>query len=99
MKHQSILVLAGVFGLGIFGVVPQKAVANITFDDGKIHNINYQINDYVLVDYQAAGMKTTVNILPAGAITNGYSVLGYNDSRINMSGVWIGGGIACARQK
>lgn len=30
MKHQSIILLAGIFGLGIFGGVPQKAVANVT---------------------------------------------------------------------
>ena len=29
-------------GLGIFGVVPQDEAAIVTFDDGQIHNINYE---------------------------------------------------------
>jgi len=90
MRSQSILVMGAVFGLLFFGVVPQKAVAALTFDDGQIHNINYTINDYVSVDYQAQGMKTTLNLLPGGAITNGYWVRGYDESQINMSGGWIG---------
>lgn len=43
MNNQSILLLAAILGLGIFGVVPQDAVAIVTFDDGQIHNINYKV--------------------------------------------------------
>jgi len=86
MKRQSILVLAAIFALGIFGVVPEKAVALVTFDDGQIYNINYQINDDVWVDYQSPGMQTTVNLLDGGVLPSSYSLAGYEDSVINMSG-------------
>lgn len=43
MNNQSILLLAAILGLGIFGVVPQDAVAIVTFDDGQIHNINDKV--------------------------------------------------------
>ena len=42
MNNQSILLLAAILGLGIFGVVPQDAVAIVTFDDGQIYNIDYK---------------------------------------------------------
>ncbi|MFH1883706.1 MAG: hypothetical protein ABIL62_13485, partial [Planctomycetota bacterium] len=71
-------------------VVPQKAVARVTFDDGLIHNIDYPINDEVFVDYQSPGMRTTVNILDGAEIPVPYtryaSLRGYEDSVINMSG-------------
>lgn len=86
IKRQSILVLAAIFALGIFGVVPEKAVALVTFDDGQIYNINFQINDDVWVDYQSPGMQTTVNLLDGGVIPSSYSLIGYEDSVINMSG-------------
>jgi len=43
MNNQSILLLAAILGLGIFGVVLQDTVAIVTFDDGQIHNINYKV--------------------------------------------------------
>ncbi|MBA7629779.1 hypothetical protein ES703_37283 [subsurface metagenome] len=94
MRHQSILLMGVVLCLGVFGAVQQKAVAVITFADGGVHNINYEINDRVYVDYGTPGMRTTLNLLLYGAITNGYEVRGYNDSYINMSGGWIGGSLS-----
>ena len=90
MKHQSILVLGAIFASGIFGVIPEKAVAYVTFDDGQIHNINYRINDNVRVDYQAPGMKTTVNLLDGGVLTYPSNLYGEEDSVINVSGGLIG---------
>lgn len=43
MNNQSILLLAAILGLGVFGVVPQDAVAIVTFDDGQIYNIDYKV--------------------------------------------------------
>ena len=84
MKRQSILVLAAIFASGIFGVVPEKAVALVSLDDGQIYNINYQINDDVRVDYQSPGMQTTVNWLDGGIL---YGKLdAYKNSVINVSG-------------
>jgi len=82
MRSQSILVVGMV--LGIFGVVQQEAVANVTFDDGGVHNIDYEINDLVDVDYQSPGMKTTVNWLDGGILLYPYWLSGYGDSTINI---------------
>ncbi len=43
MNNQSILLLAAILGLGIFGVVPQDAVAIVTLDDGQIPNIDNKV--------------------------------------------------------
>jgi len=86
MRRQSILVMGVVFGLVIFGVVTQKAVAVITFDDGGVHNIDYVVNDSVWVDWNAPAMKTTVNWIDGGIIPYPYCLRGYEDSVINMSG-------------
>ncbi len=42
MNNQSILLLAAILGLVIFGVVPQDEAAIVTFDDGQIYNIDYK---------------------------------------------------------
>lgn len=86
MRSKSILVLGAVFGLVIFGVVPQKAVAVINFDDGGVHNIDYTINDDVWVDYQSPGKRTTINWLDGGVLPSPYSLVGYEDSVLNVYG-------------
>lgn len=86
MKQQSILVLLMVVALGALCLDPPKAEAVITFDDGQIHNINYPINDSVRVDYQRPGMQTTVNWLNGGILPYPYTLVGYEDSVINVSG-------------
>jgi len=86
MRRQSIFVLGVVFGLVFLDVFQQKTVANIYFDDGGVHNINYEINDYVWVDYQSPGMKTTINWLDGGNHLSPYFILGYEDSVFNVYG-------------
>ncbi len=93
MKRQSVLVLVAIFVLGIFGLVPERAVALVTFDDGQIHNINYQINDSVSVDYQSPGMQTIVNLFD-GARTGGLNL--FADSRMNQYGGWVDGDLRTA---
>ena len=73
MKRQSILVLVALIALGIFGVVPEKAVALVSFDDGQIYNVNYQINDDVWVDYATSDITTTVNWLDGGILPHPYN--------------------------
>ncbi|MHC4891619.1 MAG: hypothetical protein ACYTEO_19380, partial [Planctomycetota bacterium] len=68
-----------------------QVLAWTQFNDGGIHDIDYEINDDVWVDYNAPGMETTVNLLDGGAITNNYDLHGYNDSYINIFGGSIGG--------
>jgi len=58
----------------------------IQFKDGGTHNINYTIDQDVMVDYLAPGMQTTVNLLNGGDIRDPYKLQGYNASRINISG-------------
>jgi hypothetical protein len=91
MKRQSILVLAAILALGIFGVVPEKAVALVTFDDGQIHNINYQINDDVWVDYATSDITTTVNWLDGGILPHPYNLEAYRQSVVNIYDGSIGG--------
>lgn len=60
-----------------------EAIITVDFDDGKVHNVDYLIDVYlVAVDYQSPGMGTTVNWLD-GKVKWLY---GYEDSVINMYG-------------
>jgi hypothetical protein len=92
MKRWSILVMGVVFGSVIFGAAQPKAEAGMHFDDGGVHNIEYQINDTVWVDYQSPGMRTTINWLDGGILFGQLDA--YEDSVINVSGgsfVWYPG--------
>ncbi|HCC60049.1 MAG: hypothetical protein A2402_02470 [Candidatus Staskawiczbacteria bacterium RIFOXYC1_FULL_37_43] len=57
----------------------------IQFNDGGTHDIDYQINEDVWVDYQAPNMGTTLNLLSGGKIFE-HKLKGYQDSRINILG-------------
>lgn len=65
--------------------VPQ-AYAYIDISDGQTHDINYQCNDFVRVDYGSPGLQTTVNWLDGASISGGYTLEAYQDSRINIRG-------------
>jgi hypothetical protein len=65
------------------------ALGDINFKDGLTHNINYTIYDYVYVDYKAPLMFTTVNWLPGGSMSSPYSIIGFNNSTINVCGGYI----------
>lgn len=86
-RNSAVLVTAVTLVLSL--ALP-RANAVIDFNDGGIHDIGYEINDDVRVDWEAPGMETTVNLLPSGAITPGYGLYGYNDSRINIFGGSVG---------
>jgi len=68
-----------------------KAPALVQFNDGGVHDIDYQVDTDVWVDYDAPGMQTTVNLLPGGSLSNDYSLTAYNDGLVNVSGGMIGG--------
>jgi len=85
MKWQSILLLVTMTFL-FFPIGPQNVEAAMYFNDGQIYNIDYQIDDNVWVDYQSPGMQTTVNLLDGGLLPYPYSLGGFEDSVINMSG-------------
>jgi hypothetical protein len=80
-RRMEILVAAVVL---FAGASPVMAV--IEFKDGLTHDINYQIDDHVLVDDRSPGMGTTVNILEEGSITPNHVLAGYEDSIINIVG-------------
>jgi len=63
--------------------VSQGIAAVMHFNDGQIHDVDYEINDSVWVDYQAPGMKTTLNLLDDGYIRG---AIAHEDSIINISG-------------
>jgi hypothetical protein len=67
----------------VLGVAVEQGFGVTEFKDGRMHNISSTINDAVWVDYQAAGMQTTVNLLNGGSIN---SFEGFNNSRINIFG-------------
>ena len=62
----------------------------VEFKDGQTHDIDYEINDDVWVDYQAPGTETTVNWLDGASMPSDYKLQAFEDSRINVSGGSIG---------
>ena len=87
MKSRSLTV---VMAAALIALSCPKALALVQFNDGGVHDIDYMIDTDVLVDYQAPGMQTTVNILPGGGVSDPYSLSAYNDSRVNIPGGTIG---------
>lgn len=82
-RHLVLVVLVGIL---FFRTTESKAT--IYFNDGLSHNIDYPIDDYVYVDYEAPGKGTIVNVLSGGAV--GYSMHGYNNCFINVSDGSVG---------
>lgn len=87
-RNAAVLGVVMVVSCLCFGLPRANAV--IDFNDGGIYDIDYEIDDDVRVDWEAPGMETTVNLLAGGAITPGYGLYGYNDSRINIFGGSVG---------
>lgn len=83
VKMTICLVVAVLF------MVVEQGLGNVQFNDGAIHNINYQINDMVDVDVSSPSIGTTVNLLAGGTIST--RLYGYNDSSLNISGGSVGG--------
>lgn len=90
MRSANVPVLLAVMVVLVLFLALPRANAVIDFNDGGIYNIDYEIDDDVRVDWEAPGMGTTINLLAGGAITAGYDLHGYNDSRINISGGSVG---------
>jgi len=72
----------------VLSLASSPVVGHLDFNDGQTHDIDYQINTEVWVDYQAPGMQTTVNLLNGGSIL--YDLRAYEDSWINIIGGSIG---------
>jgi hypothetical protein len=69
-------------------LVSPPVFADVYFEDGGNHTIDYTINDDVWVDYGEPGMQTTVNLVDGGSIEYppGGRLWACEDSRINISG-------------
>ncbi len=80
MKRKSFIVLVVLF------LCACPAPGDIEFKDGKIHNIDYKIGDYVFVDWKFPGMETTVNVLDGARMSSPYIMIGFENSRINVRG-------------
>jgi len=61
-----------------------QATAMTYFDDGKTHEIDYPINDYVFVKNSSSGTSTTLKLLPNGTVNNYLYAL--EDSQVTISG-------------
>lgn len=73
----------------VLSLASSPVLAVIEFNDGQIHNIDYQINEDVWVDYQRWWVQTTVNLIDAGRIKYPYSLDAYGNSRVNILGGFI----------
>ena len=73
----------------VLSVASSPVLGYVYFKDGGIHDIYYELNDYVRVDYHYYGMPTTVNLLPVGSIAR--FLTAYEDSIVNILGGSIGG--------
>ena len=59
------------------------AEGGMIFDDGGTHNIDYILNEELVIRDSSGGQKTTVNILSGGSI-NFFTA--YDNSQIDISG-------------
>jgi hypothetical protein len=64
--------------------------ALVLYFDGGTHTISSEINDYVWVDYNQPGKKTTFILDPGGSVANGFNLDGYRDSRLSINGGSVG---------
>lgn len=62
----------------------------VEFKDGQVHDIDYEIEDDVRVDYLVLWIQTTVNLLEGGRIGYPFSLEAYEHSRVNILGGSVG---------
>jgi len=66
------------------GICQQDAFSVVYFDDGLVHDIDYEVSEMVLAFDNISGNPTTVNVLTDGWIK--YYLDVYDHSRINVAG-------------
>ena len=86
MRRRSVEILVAAVVLFV-SISPVMAV--IEFKDGLTHDIDYQINNWVRVDYQSPGLQTTLNIVDGATIPARFSLVGWEDSIIKMFGGYV----------
>lgn len=78
----------------VLSVSASPLLGIVEFNDGGIHDIDYDVGDEVGVDrhHPGPGLYTTVNILEGGRID--FILWSHYNSRVNMSGGWVDGILA-----
>lgn len=85
MKIKLVILMVLICAVNVYGTV--------WFDDGGVHNIDYEINDEVQIwDDESTNIPTTVNLLEGGSI-QGICQVSLN-SQLNMSGGTINGDLS-----
>ncbi|MHC4462437.1 MAG: PKD domain-containing protein [Planctomycetota bacterium] len=74
----------------VVSLAAPQVMALTQFNDGGTHDIDYEINDDVWVDYLAQSVQTTVNVLAGANIPNPYKLQTFEDSRTTISGGSVG---------
>lgn len=83
MNFGRMAVVCVIFLAGLEG----SAVAYLTLADGRHHVLDHEV-DFVMVDWGAPGVGTTLDVVDGGAI--GFSIQAYEDSRVNILGGRVG---------
>lgn len=83
MSRFSVACLTAVLCLGLSG-----ARADLTLDDGGVHNVDYAVGDFLVVRDGPSSAPTTLNLLPSAIVTK--NLLVYDTSIGHIYGGTIG---------
>lgn len=61
-------------------------IGELRFSDGGTHNIDYTVDEDILVDFESPGLWTTLNMLDGASVLSPYRIRGYADSTVTVSG-------------
>lgn len=86
MEKKMMTIWTVIFVVFIF--ISARVSAIVCFDDGYVHDIDYEVNDDLYVCDDLAGTPTTVNIISGGAVSD--SLCTYGNSLITIAGGLIG---------
>ncbi len=82
MRSRRVEIIAAVL---VLFVSASPVMAVIEFNGGLSHDIDYEINDEVWVDFELPGLGTTLNFLEGGSIKSAH-LKAFEDSAINVLG-------------
>ena len=88
MKRQSILAFVTASAFGMLCLDAERASADLTFDDGGTHTVNWTVDDQVVVRNSPLSQPTTLDLVTGGGLKDYLYV--YDSSQVDMSGGAIG---------
>jgi hypothetical protein len=91
MKRQSVLVFVIASALGVLCLNAERVSADLTFNDGGTHTVDFTINGQLNVLDGPLGAPTTVDLVTGGQLLYPYGLLVLDNSRANISGGSIQG--------